>query len=117
MFESAELGHSTDKEAFEAAVPVLRAELLDAQFELLDLKKFAVVVLINGIDGAGKGETVNLLNEWMDPRHIQAWAFDAPTEEEAERPFMWRFGRALPPAGKIGVLFNNWYTEPIRERV
>ncbi|MDO9598241.1 MAG: polyphosphate:AMP phosphotransferase [Azoarcus sp.] len=117
MFESAELGHSTDKEAFEAAVPVLRAELLDAQFELLDLKKFAVVVLINGIDGAGKGETVNLLNEWMDPRHIQAWAFDAPTEEEAERPFMWRFWRALPPAGKIGVLFNNWYTEPIRERV
>ncbi|MCK9258905.1 MAG: polyphosphate:AMP phosphotransferase [Azoarcus sp.] len=117
MFESAELGHSTDKATYDEAVPDLRAALLDAQFELLDLKQFAVVVLINGIDGAGKGETVNLLNEWMDPRHIEAFAFDAPTEEASVRPFMWQFWRALPPKGKIGVLFNNWYTDPIRERV
>ncbi|NMG65048.1 polyphosphate:AMP phosphotransferase [Azoarcus indigens] len=117
MFESAELGHKTDKESYAAAVPALRAALLDAQFELLDLKNFAVVVLINGMDGAGKGETVNLLNEWMDPRHIQTWAFDSPTEEEAERPFMYRFWRALPPKGRIGVLFNNWYTDPITDAV
>ena len=117
MFESAELGHRTDAKTFAAAVPGLRAELLDAQFDLLELRQFAVVVLINGVDKAGKGETINLLNEWMDPRHIQTWAFDAPTPEEAERPFMWRFWRALPPRGKIGVLFNNWYTQPIRERV
>ena len=107
MFESAELGHRTDDESFRAAVPGLRAELLDAQFDLLELKQFAVVVLINGVDKAGKGETVNLLNEWMDPRHIETWAFDTPTAEEAERPFMWRFWRALPPRGRIGVMFNN----------
>ena len=117
MFESAELGHRTARDAFEAAVPGLRAELLDAQFDLLELRQFAVVVLINGVDKAGKGETVNLLNEWMDPRHIQTWAFDAPTAEESERPFMWRFWRALPPRGRIGVLFNNWYAQPIAERV
>lgn len=117
MFESAELGHRTDDESFRAAVPGLRAELLDAQFDLLELKQFAVVVLINGVDKAGKGETINLLNEWMDPRHIETWAFDAPTAEESERPFMWRFWRALPPRGRIGVMFNNWYTQPIRERV
>ena len=117
MFESAELGHHTDQETFDAAVPALRAELLDAQFDLLELKQFAVVVLINGVDKAGKGETINLLNEWMDPRHIETWAFDAPTPEESERPFMWRFWRALPPRGKIGVMFNNWYTQPIRDRV
>lgn len=117
MFESADLGHCSSKEEFDAVVPRLRAELLDAQFDLLELKQFAVVVLINGVDGAGKGETVNLLNEWMDPRHIQTWAFDAPTSEEAEYPFMWRFWRALPPKGKIGVLFSNWYTQPIRQRV
>ncbi|NMG73164.1 polyphosphate:AMP phosphotransferase [Aromatoleum diolicum] len=117
MFESAELGHKTDKAEYDAAEPELRAQLLDAQFDLLELKSFAVVVLINGIDGAGKGETVNLLNEWMDPRHIHTLAFDSPTTEEAERPFMWRFWRALPPRGRIGILFGNWYTEPIRERV
>lgn len=117
MFESAELGHSTTKAEYEALVPQLRTELLDAQFDLQQLKQFAVVLLVNGVDGAGKGETVNLLNEWMDPRHIVSLAFEAPTEEERERPFMWRFWRALPPKGKIGILFGNWYTEPLRNRV
>ena len=117
MFESAELGHRTDKEEYDAAVPPLRMALLDAQYEILELKQFAVVVLINGIDGAGKGETMNLLDEWMDSRHVEGWAFDQPTAEESERPFMWRFWRALPPRGKIGVMFNNWYSQPIRDRV
>ncbi|WBL65333.1 MULTISPECIES: polyphosphate:AMP phosphotransferase [unclassified Thauera] len=117
MFESAELGHSTDKDTYRQAVPALRAELLDAQLDLLELRQFAVVVLVNGVDKAGKGETVNLLNEWMDPRHIQTWAFDAPSAEESERPYMWRFWRALPPRGKIAVMFGNWYTQPIFECV
>ncbi|HQV11433.1 MAG TPA: polyphosphate:AMP phosphotransferase [Nitrospira sp.] len=117
MFESAELGHVTTKAEYEVLVPQLRTALLDAQFDLQQLKEFAVVLLVNGVDGAGKGETVNLLNEWMDPRHIVSHAFEAPTEEERERPFMWRFWRALPPKGKIGILFGNWYTEPLRNRV
>lgn len=117
MFESAEIGHRIAKAEYDAALPELRAGLLDAQFEMLEKRRFSVVVLINGVDGAGKGETVNLLNEWMDPRHIEAWAFDSPSSEEAERPYMWRFWRALPPKGKIGVLFGNWYTDPIEGRV
>ncbi|ATE60871.1 polyphosphate:AMP phosphotransferase [Thauera sinica] len=117
MFESAELGHSVAGPAYEAEEPALRAALLDAQYDLLELGQFAVIVLINGIDGAGKGETVNLLNEWMDPRHIETCAFDAPTADESEYPAMWRFWRSLPPHGKIGVLFNNWYHQPIVERV
>jgi polyphosphate kinase 2 (PPK2 family) len=39
-------------------------------------------------DGAGKGETVNLLNEWMDPRHIVTYAFGPPSDEETARPPM-----------------------------
>jgi len=117
MFESAEIGHKTEKADYDEALPLLRTRLLDAQFDLLEQKGFAVVVLINGIDGAGKGETVNLLNAWMDPRHIEAWAFDVPSSEEAERPHMWRFWRALPPRGKVGILFGNWYTDPIRARM
>ncbi len=117
MFESAEIGHRTSKADYEEALPVLRAQLLDAQFELLEQKRFSVAVLINGVEGAGKGETVNLLNAWMDPRHIETWAFDAASTEEAERPYMWRFWRVLPPRGRIGVLFGNWYTDPLRNRV
>ena len=117
MFESAELGHKIDKAIYDAEVPKLREDLLNAQFDLAQNAKFPVIILVGGVDGAGKGETVNLLNEWMDPRHIQVHAMGEQSDEERERPPMWRFWRALPPKGKIGVFFGSWYTAPIVERV
>jgi polyphosphate:AMP phosphotransferase len=117
MFESAELGHAITKQTYARQVPKLREALLDAQYDLFQDGRFPVIVLIGGVDGAGKGETVNLLNEWMDPRHIRTTAFGEPSDEEAERPPMWRFWRALPPRGKIGILFGHWYTDPIIGRV
>ncbi len=117
MFESAELGHKVDKETYAKEEPRLRSALLDAQYDMLEQKRFPVVILIGGVDGAGKGETVNLLNEWMDPRHIQTHAVRAPSDEERERPPIWRFWRRLPPKGKIGIFFGSWYTDPIVGRV
>ncbi len=117
MFESAELGHKLSREAYRKIEPVLRADLLDAQFALSKNGRFPVVILISGVRGAGKGETVQLLNEWMDPRHIHTHAFDTPSDEELERPPLWRYWRALPPKGKIGILFGSWYTQPIIDRV
>lgn len=117
MFESAELGHKIDKAAYKAEEPKLREALLNAQFDLAQKAKFPVIILIGGVDGAGKGETVNLLNEWMDPRYIQVHATGEMSDEERERPPMWRFWRALPPKGKVGVFFGSWYTAPIVQRV
>ena len=117
MFESAEVGHKVSREDYREREARLREDLLKAQYDLLESARFPVVIIIGGVDGAGKGETVNLLNEWMDPRHIVTRAFGAPTDEEAERPPMWRFWRALPPKGRIGILFGSWYTEPIVQRV
>ena len=117
MFEAAELGHKLAKAQFKRTAPKLRADLLDAQYDLHKNGKFPVVLLISGVRGAGKGETVNLLHEWMDPRHLHTHAFDDPTDEERERPPMWRYWRALPPKGRIGILFGSWYTAPIIDRV
>jgi polyphosphate:AMP phosphotransferase len=117
VFESAELGHKLSKGAYRKIEPGLRADLLDAQFALSIDSRFPVLILISGVRGAGKGETVRLLNEWMDPRHIHTHAFDNPSDEERERPFLWRYWRVLPPKGKIGVLFGSWYTQPIIDRV
>ncbi|WP_257304874.1 polyphosphate:AMP phosphotransferase [Geothrix campi] len=115
MFESAELGHRIDKEAWEREVPPLREALLDAQYDLAGAK-FPVIILVAGVDGAGKSETVNTLNEWMDPRHIQTHGLAEPSDEERERPHMWRYWRLLPPKGKIGIFDGSWYTWPILER-
>ncbi|CAI8979936.1 MULTISPECIES: polyphosphate:AMP phosphotransferase [unclassified Pseudomonas] len=117
MFESAEIGHAIDKETYEAEVPALREALLEAQFELQQQDRFPVIVLINGIEGAGKGETVKLLNEWMDPRLIEVRTFDQQTDEELARPPAWRYWRMLPAKGRMGVFFGNWYSQMLQGRV
>jgi AMP-polyphosphate phosphotransferase len=117
LFESAEIGHKLAKAVYEREEPKLRQRLLALQYQLLEKGDFPVVILVNGVDGAGKGETVNLFNEWMDPRHIRTRAFGPPTDAERERPEMWRFWRELPPKGHIGILFGSWYTDPILQRV
>ncbi len=115
MFESAELGHKVAKEVWDKELPPLREALLNAQFDL-KAAPFPVIILVGGVDGAGKSETVNALNEWMDPRHIQTHGLADPSDEELERPHMWRYWRILPPKGKIGIFDGSWYTWPIHER-
>ena len=117
MFESAELGHKIDKATYDKEVPVLREALLEMQHDLAEAPTFPVIILVGGVDGAGRGETVNLLNEWMDPRNVQTHGMGEPSDEELDRPMMWRFWRALPPKGKIGVFLGSWYTWPILNRV
>ncbi|MGB4359389.1 MAG: polyphosphate:AMP phosphotransferase [Rhodoferax sp.] len=117
MFQSAEIGHKLGKAAYREAVPALRAALLAAQVDLFEQHKTPVVVLISGQDGAGKGETINALYAWMDPRFISTMAFSQPSDEERERPPMWRFWRSLPPKGRVGIFAGSWYSDPIRERI
>ena len=113
MFEDAELGHAVSKEEYARRSAELRDALLAAQYALKDAKSFPVIVVVGGVEGGGRGETVNALTSWMDPRHIEVNGIGDPSDEESERPRYWRFWRALPPKGKIGIFFGSWYTWPI----
>ena len=117
MFESAELNHKVDRNTFDEAMPQLREELLNAQFDLVESKAFPVIILIAGADGAGKAEAVNELNAVLDTHHVSTIAMGPPTEEARERPPLWRFWRALPPKGTIGIFFGSWYSEPLRKQI
>jgi len=117
MFEAAEVGSSIAKSEFRKQVPVLRQELLVLQQELLELAEFPVIVVFAGVDGAGKGQTVNLLNEWLDPRWVVTRAYNKPSDEESERPEYWRFWRDLPPRGQIGLFLSSWYSRPVLDKV
>ncbi|HEY1173503.1 MAG TPA: polyphosphate:AMP phosphotransferase [Verrucomicrobiae bacterium] len=116
MFEAAELGRTIPKEKYEAELPKLRARLVQAQIALKETGS-SVVVIVSGVDGAGKGELVHRLNEWLDPRGVDTHAFGTPSDEERERPFFWRFWRTLPSRGRIGIFFGSWYTDPIIRKV
>jgi polyphosphate:AMP phosphotransferase len=116
MFEAAELGQEIPKEQYKARVPTLRTELLEVQRKLTEAR-FPVIVVFAGVDGAGQGETVNLLNEWMDPRWIVTRAYGDPSDEESERPEYWRYWRDLPRKGRIGLFLSSWYSRPMLDRV
>ncbi len=114
MFELAELGHTLSKAKYKKYVPQLRTQLLEVQYKLAE-SNFPVLILISGVDGGGKGEIINLLNEWMDPRGIQTHAFDVPSEDEKKRPDYWRYWMALPAKGQIGIFVGSWYSSPISQ--
>lgn len=115
MFEVAELGQKLDKDKFKEREPEVRSDLLQAQFDLKERGDFSVVVIIAGLEGSGKGETVNLLLEWLDARGIETHALGMPTDEERDRPNYYRFWRRLPADGRTAFFIGSWYTEPVTE--
>jgi AMP-polyphosphate phosphotransferase len=117
MFDSALIQHKLAKGEFAREEPELRTLLVEAQLELLERHPFAAVVLVTGMDGAGKTEVMHALSGWLDPRHLRIAAYGAPDEAERTRPRMWRYWRDLPPRGEISVVFGSWYSETLRDRL
>ncbi|MBV7485539.1 polyphosphate:AMP phosphotransferase [Bordetella sp. BOR01] len=117
MFAEAQSDPSLSKDAYEAHEARLRVALLKAQYRQLERADRALLVVVAGIDGAGKGATINLLNEWMDPRHIKTMAFGPPEADELERPPMWRYWNELPAKGRTGIVFGSWYVPLLQEAV
>jgi len=116
MFEIAELGHAVKKAVYNLEIPELRTQLLLAQ-EKVKNSRVPVIILISGVDGGGKGDVINLLNEWMDPRYMRTVAFGQSSDEESERPKFWRYWRTLPAKGAIAVYVGSWYSDPLSQRV
>ncbi len=115
MFESLMLPHEIDKADFDAEEPQLRGRLIDAQFDLLESGDFPVILLLAGIDALGRSAAAKQLLSWMDPRHVRPYAAVRPSEEERDRPRMWRFWQALPRKGRVGIFLNSWYDGPTRD--
>lgn len=116
MFESAQLEHVLDKAKYQQIAPKLREDLLNAQFDLVESRARAVLVLINGPDGGGKGEVLNRLYEWLDAHYLSTLSYVEPTEGERERPAIWKYWRDLPPRGQIGLVLGSWYHEVLLAR-
>jgi polyphosphate:AMP phosphotransferase len=110
MFEVVELHQRVNKQDYEKRAEKLRPELLEAQYQLKQSAR-PVLLLFSGVPGGGKGEVLNLLNEWMDPRFLDTRAYGPRSEEERERPVLWRYWRDLPPRGRIAIFIDAWYAQ------
>lgn len=100
-----------------------KQRLRAAQIELLALQrsiyegKVPVVLLFEGWDAAGKGGAIKRLTDSLDPRSYKVNTYAAPTDEEKQHHYLWRFWRTLPPAGIVGIFDRSWYGRVFVERV
>lgn len=92
----------------------LSLKLIEAQYALKDTrgKKNAksLVILVSGIELAGKGEAVKQFREWVDPRYLRVKA-DPPNFIETDTPFWQLYSKFIPAEGQVIVLFGNWYSD------
>jgi polyphosphate:AMP phosphotransferase len=95
----------------------LRESLLRVQHDLRTTARSSALIVLTGVDAAGRGESANVLNQWMDPRWIVTRAWREPPDEERERPEYWRYWRTLPARGRIGLLINAWYEPVVQDRL
>jgi polyphosphate:AMP phosphotransferase len=117
MFDTAELGQTVSADDFAEREEALRTRLLLLQHEVLSRATFPVLIDFAGVNGAGKGTTVNMLNKWMDPRWVRTVGYRPRTEEERARPRFWRYWRDLPPKGRIGLFLSGRYSRPLLDYV
>ncbi|WOE30589.1 MULTISPECIES: phosphate--AMP phosphotransferase [unclassified Acinetobacter] len=90
----------------------LSVDLIEAQYALKNTqgtaKAKSLVILVSGIELAGKGEAVKQLREWVDPRYLKVKA-DAPHPFSDHYPFWRPYAQFIPAEGQILVMFGNWY--------
>lgn len=97
--------------------PEYRERLAELQNRLWAEGQRALLVVIQGMDAAGKDGTVKHVFEGMNPEAIHATAFKEPTSEELAHDFLWRIERALPRRGQIGVFNRSHYEDVVATRV
>ncbi|MEH6756274.1 MAG: polyphosphate kinase [Parasphingorhabdus sp.] len=75
------------------------------------------ILVFEGWDAAGKGGCIRRMTAEWDPRYFKVYPIGAPTSEEKDRHFLWRFWKRLPGSRDIAVFDRSWYGRVLVERV
>lgn len=115
-------GFRGDKEAGEAALPLLGPELAELQEKLFaeaytGLGDRRVLLVLQGMDTAGKGGVLNNTVGLLNPTGLRLKSFKKPTAEELAHDFLWRIERELPDPGEIGIFDRSHYEDVLVVKV
>jgi polyphosphate:AMP phosphotransferase len=116
MLETLDLDKSIEKPAFDKSFRELRDTLRGLQQQAYDAK-VPVLVVFEGWDAAGKGDSIERLVGRLDPRGYKVHPIYTPLEEERLRPFLWRFWTKIPGRGEIAVFDRSWYRRVLNDWV
>ena len=94
-----------------------RKKLRDLQRTLYADDRYAVLLVFQAMDAAGKDGTIRHVLRGVNPAGCQVTSFKQPSSEELDHDFLWRIVRALPQRGRIGVFNRSHYEEVLIVRV
>jgi PPK2 family polyphosphate:nucleotide phosphotransferase len=110
-------GLSTNSEDVKAILAEGIAKLTELQQRLFATGEWAVLLVFQGMDAAGKDSVVKHVMSGLNPQGCVVHAFKAPSAEELEHDFLWRIGKAVPARGQIGIFNRSHYEEVLVVRV
>lgn len=106
-----------DKDAAEDALKQGVKTLAGLQDMLYAQDKWAVLLIFQAMDAAGKDGAIKHVMTGINPQGCQVHSFKAPTSEELDHDFLWRCMKALPERGRIGIFNRSYYEETLVVRV
>jgi AMP-polyphosphate phosphotransferase len=116
MLEGLDLAARLPQKVYEKRIASQQLRLRALQFEMYD-RQVPVLAVFEGWDAAGKGGAIKRVTETLEPRGYTVSSFAAPRGEEKSHHYLWRFWRALPRAGHLGIFDRSYYGRVLVERV
>jgi PPK2 family polyphosphate:nucleotide phosphotransferase len=104
-------GKSLNKEKAQIILDEKSKKLAEMQEVFYADGKWALLVILQGMDGSGKDSCVKRIFSGVNPQGCEVYSFKAPTSEELRHDFLWRCIKQLPEQGKIGIFNRSYYEE------
>ena len=105
------------KKQFKEALQERVNELSELQNLLYAANRFAVLLIFQAMDAAGKDGAIKHVMSGINPQGCQVFSFKHPSLEELDHDFLWRTTRNLPERGRIGIFNRSYYEEVLIVRV
>jgi PPK2 family polyphosphate:nucleotide phosphotransferase len=115
--ELKELGKDVIKGRAETVLAENLKQLAEAQELLYANDVYSVLVILQAIDAAGKDGTIKHVMSGVNPQGCQVFSFKKPSDEELDHNFLWRYMKALPERGRIGIFNRSYYEEVLVVKV
>jgi PPK2 family polyphosphate:nucleotide phosphotransferase len=106
-----------DKEEAEALLRKGIEELAEFQDKLYAQDNYALLVIFQAMDAAGKDGAIKHVMSGLNPQGCQVYSFKAPSSEELDHDYLWRCTKALPERGRIGIFNRSYYEEVLVTKV
>jgi PPK2 family polyphosphate:nucleotide phosphotransferase len=116
-YNSADTGTLISKTEAGARLADGVALLAEYQDRLAAQDTFGLLLILQGLDAAGKDSTIKHVMTGVNPQGVQVRSFKQPSTEELNRDYLWRYQRAVPERGRIGIFNRSHYEEVLVVRV